>query len=74
MMQRIRVRLTTIPAAGPILALTWALEVGDVGRFASIKKAVSYCGLCGAEKSSGDTLQRTTLSKQRNRHLQTWLR
>jgi transposase len=44
-------RLMTIPAVGPITALTWALEVGDVQRFSSIKKAVSYCGLCGAENS-----------------------
>ena len=66
-------RLMTIPAVGPILALTWALEVGDVGRFSSIKKAISYCGLCAAEKSSGETMQRTPLSKQRNRHLQTIL-
>jgi transposase len=66
-------RLMTIPAVGPITALTWALEVGDVQRFSSIKKAVSYCGLCGAEKSSGSTVQRTPLSKQRNKHLQTTL-
>jgi transposase len=45
----------------------------DVGRFSSIKKAISYCGLCAAEKSSGETMQRTPLSKQRNRHLQTIL-
>ena len=66
-------QLMTIPAVGPILALTWALEVGDVGRFSSIKKAISYCGLCAAEKSSGETRQLTPLSKQRNRHLQTIL-
>jgi transposase len=66
-------RLMTIPAVGPITALTWALEVGDVGRFSSIKKAISYCGLCGAERSSGESMQRTPLSKQRNRHLQTIL-
>jgi transposase len=66
-------RLMTIPAVGPITALTWALEVGDVSRFSSIKKAISYCGLCGAEKSSGNTVQRTPLSKQRNKHLQTTL-
>src|SRR5579859_7690028 len=66
-------RLMTIPAVGPITALTWALEVGNVQRFSSIKKAVSYCGLCGAEKSSGNTVQRTRLSKQRNKHLQTTL-
>src|ERR1700739_1192375 len=66
-------RLMTIPAVGPITALTWALEVGEVRRFSSIKKAISYCGLCGAEKSTGNTTRRTPLSKQRNKHLQTTL-
>lgn len=66
-------RLMSIPAIGPVTALTWALEIGEVQRFSSIKKAVSYCGLCGAEKSSGNTVQRTPLSKQRNKHLQTTL-
>jgi len=66
-------RLMTIPAVGPITALTWALEVSEVQRFSSIKKAISYCGLCGAEKSSANTVQRTPLSKQRNKHLQTML-
>ena len=65
-------RLMTILAVGPITALTWALEVGEVQRFPSIKKAISYCGLCGAENSSGSTVQRTPLSK-RNKHLQTTL-
>ena len=63
----------TIPAVGPITALTWALEVGDVQRFSSIKKAISYCGLCGAENSSANIIKRTPLSKQRNKHLQTML-
>jgi transposase len=66
-------RLMSIPAIGPIMALTWALEIGDVQRFSSIKKAVGYRGLCGAEKSFGSTVQRTPLSKQRNKHLQTTL-
>src|SRR5258706_166287 len=38
-----------------------------------IKKAISYCGLCGAEKSSADTVKRTPISKQRNKHLQSVL-
>jgi transposase len=63
-------RLMTIPAVGPITALTWALEVDDVKRFPSVKQAISYCGLCGAEKSSADIIKRTPLSKQRNKHLQ----
>jgi len=66
-------RLMTIPAVGPITALTWVLEVGDVRRFSSIKKAISYCGLCGAEKSSAEAIKRTPLSKQRNKHLQSVL-
>src|SRR5450432_1574287 len=37
------------------------------------KKAIGYCGLCGAEKSSGGIVQRSPLSKQRNKHLQTTL-
>jgi transposase len=66
-------RLMSIPAIGPITALTWALEIGEVQRFSSLKKAISYCGLCGAEKSSSDTVRRTPISKQRNKHLQTTL-
>src|SRR3984885_13135793 len=66
-------RLMTIPAVGPITALTWSLEVGDAQLFSSIKKDISYCGLCGAEKSSGNTVQRTSFSKHRNKHLQTTL-
>ena len=63
-------RLRTIPGVGPITALTWALEVGDVSRFQSVKQAVSYCGLCSAERSSADKLVRMPISKQRNKHIQ----
>jgi transposase len=72
LMERVE-RLMTIPAVGPITALTWALEVGDVKRFSSIKKAISYCGVCGAKEISANTFQRTPLSKLRNKHLQTTL-
>src|ERR1700746_3085827 len=63
-------RLRTIPGVGPITALTWALEVGDTSRFRSIKQAISYCGLCSAEKSSAEKVMRTPISKQRNKHIQ----
>ena len=63
-------RLRTVPGVGPITALTWALEMGDVSRFRSIRQAISYCGLCGDEKSSADKVIRTPLSKQRNKHIQ----
>jgi transposase len=63
-------RLRTIPGVGPITALTWVLEVGDTSRFRSIKQAISYCGLCSAEKSSANKVMRTPISKQRNKHIQ----
>jgi len=66
-------RLRTVPGVGPITALTWALEIGDVSRFRSVKQAISYCGLCGDEKSSADKVLRTPLSKQRNKHIQSVL-
>jgi transposase len=66
-------RLKTIPGVGPITALTWILEIGDYTRFQSVKQAISYCGLCSAEKSSADKVMRTPISKQRNKHLQTTL-
>jgi transposase len=67
--ERLR-NLRTVPGVGPITALTWALEIGDVSRFRSVKQAISYCGLCGDEKSSADKVLRTPLSKQRNKHIQ----
>jgi transposase len=66
-------RLMSIPGIGPITALTWALEIGEVQRISSIKKAISYCGLCGDEQRSANSVQRTPISKQRNKHLQTTL-
>src|SRR5262252_2581775 len=67
--ERLR-RLRTVPGVGPITALTWALEIGDFTRFSSVKQAISYCGLCGDEKSSADKVMRMPISKQRNKHIQ----
>jgi transposase len=47
-----------------------ALEIGDYIRFQSVKEAISYCGLCSAEKSSADKVMRMPISKQRNKHIQ----
>ncbi len=66
-------RLQTIRGVGPVLALTWALEVGEPERFTSIRQAISYCGLCAAQKQSAGKDQRGPLSKQRNKHLQCML-
>ena len=57
-------RLSSIPSVGPITALTWALEIGEVSRFASLKHAVSYCGLCSAEISSAGVQKRSRLQNE----------
>lgn len=65
--------LQTIRGVGPVVSLTWALEVGEVARFGSISKAISYCGLCSGESQSGERNYRGPISKQRNPHLQSVL-
>ncbi len=65
--------LMTIPGVGEVTALTWALEIGDPHRFNSLSAAVSYCGLCSAQKESAGKDRRGPLSKDRNKHLQTIL-
>lgn len=65
--------LQTIRGVGIVLALTWALEIAEVERFTSIRRAMSYCGLTSAERESGGKQQRGPISKQRNPHLQTIL-
>ena len=63
-------RLTSIRGVGPVVALTWVLEVSDPHRFKTVKQAVSYCGLCSAQRESAGKTRRGPLSKLRNKHLQ----
>jgi transposase len=69
--ERVR-RLMTIPGVGEVTALTWALEIGDPERF-SVRQAISYSGLCSAQKESAGKETRGPISKKRNKHLQTVL-
>lgn len=62
--------LSSIPGIGTITALTWALEVAEVQRLGSVRKACSYCGLTSAQSESAGKSQHLPLSKQRNKHLQ----
>lgn len=66
-------RLMSIAGVGEVLALTWVLEIGEVERFNNTRQAVSYCGLCSAQRESAGKEQRGPLSKKRNKHLQTML-
>jgi transposase len=66
-------RLMSIKGVGEVMALTWVLEIGDPSRFHSARQAVSYCGLCSAQRESAGREQRGPISKKRNKHLQTIL-
>ena len=65
--------LKSIRGVGVVMALTWALEIGDPQRFGSIGQALSYCGLVAAFQQSAEKVYRGHLSKKRNAHLQTML-
>lgn len=66
-------RLRSMGGVGEVTALWWALETGDPARFPNQKHAISYCGLCAAQRESAGKQQRGPLSKQRNAALQTGL-
>jgi transposase len=66
-------QLRSIPGVGEIVALSWALEVGEPERFPTTAQAVSYCGLTSAQVSSAGKEARGPISKQRNKHLQSVL-
>jgi len=65
--------LMSIAGVGEVTALTWVLEIGDVERFSNSRQAISYCGLCSAQKASAGKEHRGPISKKRNKHLQTIL-
>ena len=65
--------LRSIAGVGEVMALTWVLEIGDPGRFSSSRQAISYCGLCSAQRESAGKEHRGPISKKRNKHLQTIL-
>ena len=65
--------LMSIPGVGEITALTWVLEIGDPQRFKNSRQAISYCGLCSAQRESAGKEQRGPSTKKRNKHIQTKL-
>jgi transposase len=66
-------QLRSVDGVGEITALTWALETGDPARFRNAKHAISYCGLCAAQRESAGVQKRGPISSQRNIFLQTTL-
>jgi transposase len=61
--------LQTLPGVGLILAAVIALELGDVGRFASAERLASYAGTTPRVHSSGDKTRFGRLRPDVNRYL-----
>ncbi len=61
--------LLTAPGIGWVLAYTIAAEIGDIARFPTPVKLVSYTGLCPRVKQSGESDLRGPLSKHGPRYL-----
>jgi transposase len=61
--------LLTVPGIGWVLGYTIAAEIGDISRFPSAKKLVSYTGLCPRVKQSGESDLRGPISKHGPRYL-----
>jgi transposase len=50
-----------------IVAVTFAAEIGDVRRFETPRRLMSFLGLVPAESSTGDTVRRKGLTLAGNR-------
>jgi transposase len=61
--------LLTAPGIGWILGYTMAAEIGDIHRFATPERLVSYTGLCPRVYQSGERDRRGALSKRGPRYL-----
>lgn len=56
-----------------IIAVTFATEVGDVGRFESPRQLMGYLGLVPGERSTGETTKRGGITKAGNSRVRTLL-
>ena len=62
-------KLQTIPGIGKILALTIMLEVGDIGRFATVGDYSSYCRCVESKKISNGKKKGENNKKNGNKYL-----
>lgn len=61
--------LLTVPGIGPILALTIALETGDISRFAGVGNYSSYCRLVKSDRMTNRKKKGEGNQKSGNRYL-----
>jgi transposase len=62
-------QLDSLPGVGRILGLTIALEVGEIGRFASPGQFASYCRMVQAERTSNEKRKGRNNGKCGNKYL-----
>ena len=62
-------RLTSIPGIGLINAVTLLTEASNMESFSNTKKFRGYLGLIPKEHSSGETINRSTISRRGNNRL-----
>jgi len=62
-------RLMSLPGVGVILAATVALEIGEIGRFASAEHLASYAGTTPRVHASGDRVRYGRTRPDVNRYL-----
>jgi transposase len=62
-------RLRTLPGVGYLLAEMIAMEIGDIGRFASAERLASYAGTTPRVHASGGRVAYGTLRKDVNHYL-----
>lgn len=61
--------LRTMPGVGDILSVVIAMEIGDVGRFATAERLASYAGTTPSVHASGDKMRFGRLRPDVNRYL-----
>ena len=65
--------LRTIPGVGPLTAMLFLLEVGDVKRFKTFDALNRFVGFCPDSNSSGETEKHTGISNRRHKTLRSAL-
>lgn len=65
--------LRTIPGVGPLTAMLFLLEVGDVNRFKSFDALNRFVGLCPDSNYSGGSDRHTGITKRRHKTLRSAL-
>jgi transposase len=65
--------LRTIPGVGPLTAMMFLLEVGDVRRFRTVDALNRFVGLCPDSDSSGEKEKHTGITTRRHKTLRSAL-